>query len=264
MPSCPICEKVYISPSAYQRHITACKFIPPSSIINNASENLPSYSEMCGLLQQLTIKCAEMEKKIVVLETIINTKKKKVGVFEWLNTNIAPPLSYLDWVKTIKVKPSNLHYLFENNIVDSVVNIITTAISADTVIPFYAFGKSQIFYVMAKVPIVGTTGTNTIVGATGTTTTGTTTTGEWFVAEVLSFTKLFKHVETGLWAMLGEWKTKNLLDDNDAMMDKYQRTILKLTDISYTPNDIYNKMKTKIYNSIKMDIKSIMEDEIIF
>ena len=253
-----MCEKVYVSPSAYQRHVTACKFIPPSSIVNNASENHLSHSEMCGIVQQLTIICAEMQKRIIVLETINNTKKKKVGVFEWLNTNIAPPLSYLEWVKTIKVKPSNLQYLFENNIVDTVVNIITAAISADTVIPFYAFGKSQIFYVMAKVPIVGATET--------TTTNNTETTGEWFHAEVLSFTKLFKHVETGLWAMLSEWKTKHSVEihDNDAMMDKYQKTVLKLTDISYTPNDIYNKMKTKIYNSIKMDIKSIMEDEITF
>jgi len=48
------------------------------------------------------------------------------------------------------------------------------------------------------------------------------------------------------------------------MTEKYQKTMSKLTDISYTPNDVYNKMKTKIYNSIKMDIKSIVEEEIEF
>ena len=63
-----------------------------------------------------------------------------------------------------------------------------------------------------------------------------------------------------------EWKTKNEVEilENQMMTEKYQKTMSKLTDISYTPNDVYNKMKTKIYNSIKMDIKSIVEEEIEF
>ena len=73
-------------------------------------------------------------------------------------------------------------------------------------------------------------------------------------------------METELWKLLNEWKMQNSAEiyNNAAMNEKYQKTVAKLTDISYTPNDVYNKMKTKIYNAIKMDIKSIMEDEIEF
>lgn len=52
--------------------------------------------------------------------------------------------------------------------------------------------------------------------------------------------------------------------ENAAVSEKYQKTISKLTDISYTPNDVYNKMKTKIYNNIKVGIKGVVEDEIEF
>lgn len=239
MPSCPICDKVYVRQSAYQRHITVCKFIPPSTAVKNEAENLPSYSEMCFLLQSVMLKCAAMEQKIIVLETIINTKKKRVGVFEWLNTNIVPQIQYVDWVKTIKVKKLHLHYLFTNNIVDSVVNIITASLSP--AIPIYAFGKTQTFYIFNQ-------------------------TNLWVVAEIIAFTRLFKHVETELWKQLNEWKKQNSAEiyNNVAMNEKYQKTVAKLTDISYTPNDIYNKMKTKIYNALKMDIKSIIEEEIDF
>jgi hypothetical protein len=237
MPTCPICSKVFVKDSPYQKHLIACKFIPPKSSQN---VELPSYSELCYLLQQLTLKCNAMEQKIEVLETIINTKKKKVGVFEWLNTNIVPAMNYADWVKTIPVKKMQFEYIFDNNIVETVSNIISSAISETQVIPLYAFGKTQTFYVY--------------------------TSNTWLVAEVPSFTKLFKHVETQLWLWLNEWKKKHEVEilENQAVSDKYQKTVSKLADISYTPNDIYNKMKTKIYNAIKMDIKSIVEEEIEF
>jgi hypothetical protein len=241
MPSCPICDKVYIRQSAYQRHITVCKFIPPSAATKNEADNLPSYSEVCFLLQEALLEIVAMKQEMAIFRTILNTKKKKIGVFDWLNTNIVPPIHYIDWVKTIKVKKSHIQYLFTNNIVDTVVSIITSSITPATTIPFYAFGKTQTFYTFNQ--------TNT-----------------WVIAEIITFTRLFKHVETELWKLLNEWKMQNSAEiyNNVAMNEKYQKTVSKLTDISYTPNDVYNKMKTKIYNAIKMDIKSIMEDEIEF
>lgn len=237
MPTCPICDKVFVRDSPYQKHLIACKFIPPKS---NQNETLPSYSEICYLLQQVTLKCSALEKKVELLETIVNTKKKKVGVFEWLNTNIIPTLNYADWVKTIQVKKSHFEYLFDNSIVETVYHIVSHAITSNQAIPFYAFGKTQTFYIY--------------------------TSNTWLVAEVPSFTKLFKHVETQLWKCLTEWKIKNEVEilENQVMTEKYQKMVSKLTDISYTPNDVYNKMKTKIYNAIKMDIKSIIEEEIEF
>ena len=239
MPSCPICNKVYKRESAYQNHLITCKFIPPKPKSNN-NEELPSYYEVCYLLKQSLLELSAHRKEIELLKTIINTKKKKVGVFEWLNTNIKPTLNYADWVKTIQVKKSQFEYLFENTIVETVTHIISSTISANPVIPFYAFGKTQTFYVY--------------------------TSDTWLIAEVPSFTKLFKRVETELWKYLTEWKKKNEVEivENQMMTEKYQKTVAKLTDISYTPNDVYNKMKTKIYNSIKMDIKSIVEEDIDF
>ena len=63
--------------------------------------------------------------------------------------------------------------------------------------------------------------------------------------------------------LLNEWKMQNSEEiyNNASVSEKYQKTIAKLTDISYTPNDVYNKMKTKIYNNIKVGIKGILEEE---
>jgi len=234
MPSCPICDKVYVKDGAYQKHLIICKFIPPKS---GTTETLPSYSELCYLLQQVTIKCAAMSQKIEVLETILNTKKKKIDVFEWLNTHIIPTHSYIDWVKTIVVKKAHLHYLFENNIVESVVNIIHEAILP--LIPLYAFGKTQTFYVFIN--------------------------GAWIVASTQHMEHLFGHIDNEFWKRLKEWKIihNNEMLVNDSMSAKYQKTISKLTDITCSTTD-YNRMKTKIYNAIKMDIKSIVEEEIDF
>lgn len=236
MPTCPICDKVYKKESAYQKHLKLklCKLKP------NQDEDEPTKSEMWYIIKELRLEVSALRKKVELQDIIINTKKKKVGVFEWLNTNIKPSLNYADWVKTIQVKKSQFEYLFENTIVETVTHIISSTISASPVIPFYAFGKTQTFYVY--------------------------TSDTWLVAEVPSFTKLFKRVETELWRCLAEWKTKHEVEimENQMMTEKYQKTVAKLTDISYTPNDVYNKMKTKIYNIIKMDIKSIVEEEIEF
>jgi len=236
MPTCPICDSAFPTYASYQKHLKLklCKLKP------NQEEDEPTKSEMWYIIKELRLEVSELRKKVQLHDTIINTKKKKVGVFEWLNTNIKPTLNYADWVKTIQVKKSQFEYLFENTIVETVTHIISSTISASPVIPFYAFGKTQTFYVY--------------------------TSDTWLVAEVPSFTKLFKRVETELWRCLAEWKAKHEVEitENQMMTEKYQKTVAKLTDISYTPNDVYNKMKTKIYNIIKMDIKSIVEEEIEF
>ena len=239
MPTCFICDRLCKTDAGLQKHFKLCKLNPPKSSQDEVF-TFSSYSELCGVVQQLMLKISALEKKVELQDIIINTKKKKVGVFEWLNTNIKPTLNYADWVKTIQVKKSQFEYLFENTIVETVYHIVSSTISANPVIPFYAFGKTQTFYVY--------------------------TSDTWLVAEVPSFTKLFKRVETELWRCLNEWKTKHEVEimENQMMTEKYQKTVAKLTDISYTPNDVYNKMKTKIYNIIKMDIKSIVEEEIEF
>ena len=236
MPTCPICDRAFRTDPPYQKHLKLklCKLKP------NQEEVQPTNSEIWNIVQELRLENSALKKRVELLETINNTKKKKVGVFEWLNTNIKPTLNYADWVKTIQVKKSQFEYLFENTIVETVTHIISSTISANPVIPFYAFGKTQTFYVY--------------------------TSDTWLMAEVPSFTKLFKRVETELWRCLNEWKKKHEVEivENQMMTEKYQKTVAKLTDISYTPNDVYNKMKTKIYNIIKMDIKSIVEEEIDF
>lgn len=236
MPTCPTCDRAFPNDASYQKHLKLklCKLKP------NQEEVEPTKSEMWYIIKELRLEVSALREQVKLHNVIINTKKKKVGVFEWLNTNIKPTLNYADWVKTIQVKKSQFEYLFDNSIVETVYHIVSSAIAENPVIPFYAFGKTQTFYVY--------------------------TSDTWLVAEVPSFTKLFKRVETELWRFLAEWKKKNEVEiiENQMMTEKYQKTVAKLTDISYTPNDVYNKMKTKIYNSIKMDIKSIVEEEIDF
>ena len=46
MPSCPICDKVYVRESPYQRHVTVCKFMPPTAAAANIADEIINSPEI--------------------------------------------------------------------------------------------------------------------------------------------------------------------------------------------------------------------------
>lgn len=247
---CPYCTKEYSRKSSFDKHILICDFLQKSKkeqeIDNQESDNLPSFKELVIIVQELAKKNKKLEEKMTHMEKWIETKKKKVNVVQWLNQNVIPPIHFLDWCTRINVSTNHMMHLFESPIHETVIKIIQDDIeeSAKTlqnILPIHAFDqKANTFYIYN----------------------GT----EWTLMTNHNFSTILIKIQQRFLKEMEKWRTQNMeqMDNNDKTGDTYNKTIMKLMNINTTQDGTFNKIKTFVYNTIKVDIKNMIEYEFEF
>ena len=80
------------------------------------------------------------------------------------------------------------------------------------------------------------------------------------------FMYLFKKIQGRLLQALTAWKAKNkqYIQESDSASILCNKTIIKLMEISFTKDVLFGKIKTNLYNYLKMDLKNLFEYEFEF
>jgi len=240
---CPYCTKEYSRKSSLNKHVLLCDFLNKSKqdkkIEEEEIDNLPSYKELVTIVQELALKNKRLEEKMGQMEKWIETKKKKVNVIQWLNQHATPSITYTEWCQQIKVTPQNLVHLFDNTISDTAIKIIQE--SLHELLPIYAFDqKTNVFYIFVD--------------------------GAWAEMSNINLSNLLIKIQNRLLEEINLWRTNNAaqLHANDKMSDAYNKTIMKLMNINSVQDGTVGKIKTGVYQMIKVDIKNMIEYEFEF
>lgn len=254
---CPFCDKTYTRASSLEKHTITCQYLNKSKkdkkIEEEETANLPTYKELVAIVQEFALKCAKMEEKMALMEKWVETKKKKINVVQWLNANVVPEINYSTWVKQLKITQQHIKYLFDNSIIDTVsfvfeenIKLSTSATSIampnpNNPIPIYSFNqKSNNFYIFDL--------------------------GEWRELVFTDLAYLFKQLQNKLLLEMNQWRTENLeqINRSDKISELYNKNMIKLMNISFVQDATFSKMKTNMYNSLKVDIKHLIEFEFEF
>jgi hypothetical protein len=245
--ACPYCDKTYIKTTTLNKHMVTCEYLNKSKqnkkIHDEAIKNQPTYNELVIIVQELATKLNKMEDKVKELEKIAEPKKKKLNVIEWLNAKVSPMDSYVEWVNKIIISITELNYLFENNIFQTVAHILQERFQTreSTAIPIYAFHqKANHFYIY--------------------------TGEEWREMGTTDIVHLFKHLQNKFMREMSIWyaANKDQVYNNDKTSEMYNTTIIKIMSISLEQDAAFSKMKTQMYNDLKVDIKHLVEVQIHF
>lgn len=112
------------------------------------------------------------------------------------------------------------------------------------------FSKNNVFYVYK---LINNESTNASVS-------------EWCPMIFEDSIYLFKRIQGSLLKELSNWKTQNkeYIDANDHMYILYNKTIMKLMDITFSKDTIFGKIKANLYNYLKTDLKNLFEYEFEF
>ena len=80
------------------------------------------------------------------------------------------------------------------------------------------------------------------------------------------FAKLLKNIQNKLLILLSQWRitNKEQIDNNDSISILYNKTIIKLMNISFTQDATSGKIKSNLYNYLKTDVKNMIEYEFEF
>ena len=89
---------------------------------------------------------------------------------------------------------------------------------------------------------------------------------EWKEMAFSDMAFLLKKIQIKLLHELSVWREENInqLNANDKMSENYNKIVIKLMNIPFEQDQIYHKIKSNMYNTIKIDIKNMIEYEFEF
>lgn len=245
---CVVCNKEYTKKSSLDKHKILCDFKLKTKRDHQVDfeeiGDIPSYSELVKIVQELTMKQIKLEEKLEEMKKWVNIRKKKINIVTWLNTNIIPSVGFTEWVNNyIIVMPEHFENLIENTLFYTVQQIFEYNLTNkdNFVYPIRCFTqKAGIFYIGDK-------------KEDGT--------AEWRQLILEDMVLLLRIIQNRVIRELTKWKMDNQhkFKDNDKISTLFNKAVIKLMNISFTPDVTMSRIKNGLFNYLKTDLKNMIE-----
>lgn len=242
---CTYCGKGYTRKTSLQRHQILCETIHKSKrdkiCDQEETSDVPSRQQLYQIIQELAIKYDKLQDKMNDMQKWVQTKKKKINIIDWLNTNHPQSVSLQTWMKSIHVTENHVKILMEENIVQTMNAILRNNLQPEKGKPFASFSQK----------------TNQIY-------TFSDDSNEWKLLTQDDYIILIKQIHSRILRELCEWRNKNAKDiaENEKMSELYNKTVIKLMGLNFNPDtSALVKIRANLYNSLKIDLKQTVELE---
>jgi hypothetical protein len=250
---CVICNKKYTKKSSLDKHKILCDFKTKTKrelkIEEEELGDIPTYGQLVKIVQEMAIKMEKMENKMEELNKWVDKKKKKLNVIAWLNENINPTFGFLEWVNVqLIVKEEHFENLMENSLFHTIEQIFEYNLpeSNDIIYPISCFSqKSGIFFICEK-------------NESGF--------PQWKQLVLQDLIILLKSIQNRMIKVLSKWKSDNQLkiEDNDKISILFNKTLIKLMNMSFHQDASLGRIKNNLYNYLKTDLKTKIDYEFEF
>jgi hypothetical protein len=274
------CGKMYKTTRNLNKHVILCEILYKSKNNKNykkdeedEEEIIPSNKYMYNILMDLTLKYYKLEEKVNFMHQIVVKKTKKINIIEYLNNHIKPAQNFEDFIHNIKITDSDIEYMYNNSILDTINEILKIHLKDGEDLPLMSFTqKQQMLYCYVKngTEVTKTTKTNETIKTTKTNETNETnettktikTTHKWEILTKELLIPLLTNIHIKLSKGLYEWKKKNMhIINNDAQCILYDKTFSKLMSIEYKHDSVIKQIINMIYSKTKKEIREIIELE---
>ncbi len=244
---CNHCEKKHSRKTSHDRHVLLCEIIHNSKrekkCFEEETSDIPNHLQLYKIVQELAIKNAALEEKMIEMQKWLDKKKKKIDVLHWLSSNKKEiDKSFSEWQNIIVVNPDHIELLIEENIIKTICEIIDENIEKSQNVPIACFQqKTNLFYIFQQ--------------------------DIWKRSTPQDFISLVQGIHKKIWRELLCWKEKNdeKIKSNEKMSELYARTIIKLTGLNFDQDSsAMYKIRTHLYSHLKTDLKNMIEYEFEF
>jgi hypothetical protein len=245
---CNSCNKDYTKKSSLNKHKILCDFKMKTKrehqIEFEELGDIPTHAQLVGIVQELTLKLIRIDEKMAEMQQWVEKKKKKINIGTWLNANITPTVGFMEWVNNyVTVMPEHFENLLENTLFHTLQVIFEYNLSNkdNFVYPIRCFTqKAGIFYIGEKKEDE---------------------TAEWRQLELADMILLLKTLQNRIIKELTKWKSDNKykFDDNDKIAIIFNKAIIKLMGITFTPDATMSRIKNGLFNYLKTDLKNMIE-----
>ncbi len=245
---CSYCTKKYMRKSDFDRHTLMCKenFNYKMKCDDIDDLELPSQKQMYKIIRELVFKCNHMEEKMNEMQKWVKKNKKKINIVEWLNLNVKPTYGFEDFIKKFDINQKHIEYFIENSFMNTMSFIFQDNFKSNTDIPIYSFVQNiNTFYICKHIDEDKY---------------------EWVLMSREEFVKFLNNIHYNLTMDIREWKNKNMhnFEKDEKYYDIYNKTLLKLMNVSFKDENTVAKMRTLLYNHLKTDFKNLVEYDFEF
>jgi uncharacterized protein YcgL (UPF0745 family) len=264
---CTYCGKSYKLKTNLNKHTNLCELIYKSKgkrnsyLIIEEEDEIPSQKNMYKMLLEMAQKYSTLEEKMNEVNKWVNKKKKKINVLEWLNNNVTPLLLFENLAEKIIVTDEDINFLLNNTFYDTINELFNKTIyninnvnnnENNTKYPIFALiQKSNTIYIYDK-PIDSNNNNNNNV---------------WQECTREKLVKFLNIVHIKISKYFYDWK-KSKINENNNIDDNFatlcDKTLIKLMNIDFKQDAIFNKIKSQMYNKLKTDMKMLIEYEFEF
>ena len=244
---CGTCGKSFIRKKSYQDHIIACEISHMSQYKEECKgeedESMFSPMEQNRIILYLARKVKNLEHKVDALTKYVERKKKKINIIDHLNDKYSDVKLYDFWLKNLTFDTNQLNYTFKHGLIDGIYSFLEINLPIDDNVshPIKCFDqKHGKFYCMAE--------------------------KGWIMMDNKDIINCLRNVRSKLIMRFLAWKEehKELYDKDYRFQDKcneYQFLVLggKMEEEVWI-----KRIKNKLYNYLKCDLKEIVECEFVF
>jgi hypothetical protein len=301
---CNNCHKTYKNKLHYDKHCLLCELPKENTTIESETTpllNVPLIGSpvdtkindclLIELLKDLLVKYNKLSNEMSEIKKWMSKEKKQINILDWLNNHNPPefqPISSFDeFINNFMISEEYIKKITTNNIVDvylySIEDLFSNEIEnissntsnpiTSTSLPICCFNqKSNIFYIYTEI----LTNANTKSTSSPRSPTSQSIEFHWREAKNEDILRIFNKIKNKLITELCKWNDfqQNLIAETNPNHNQYNnskekldeifnKSILKLmTDISN--NNIFQKLKSKLYHKLKIDIKQYVEYEFKF
>lgn len=244
---CGTCGKSFTRKGFYEKHIIACENIHKSQYKQECEkeerESMPSQMELYRMLLDLTGKYEKLNDEVDVLRKYVERTKKKINILEWLDINCTKSILFDEWTKNIEVSEEQLQNTFKLGYVDGIYLILQQQLPITDIEshPIKCFDQKRgLFFSKSE--------------------------DGWIMMDEKDITNVVRVVNHKLMSSFNSWKKKNQerIDKDDKFYDKYVDYMKIVFGGNMTKEQSYKKLKSKLYNYLKCDLKNIIQYEFIF
>ena len=179
-----------------------------------------------------------MEEQISNLTKWVNTKRKKLSIIDWLNTNSKADINYNEWKDNLTLNRKHLEMIFQYNYIEGISNIIkeNLPLEQEEILCFKAFDQKE-----NSLFIYNTEG--------------------WILLPPENFESLLVMIDKLLMKEFVVWQDEIKQTSKNEYFEIFTENVQKVMGGHFTREQILSRVKRNIYKHLKMNLRNIIQFE---
>ena len=241
---CEQCQRYYSRKSYYERHVLCCKVLSMSrreaELEVEELNDTPNIRELYILVQELSYKYQKQQAELNSLKRYVEKTKKILNIVDWLNDNCKGSIDFTKWLDSIKVSRMQLEHVFKFDFIQGFMYIIQENLPLqENNLSIRCFDqKKGTFFIYSD-------------------------SEDWKTMTGIEFERMINSINTKIVQEFKVWQAENRekilagkFGDN-----YYQECVIKVLGGNTNQAVLHNKIKSKLYNYLKLNLKRIIQFE---